>query len=235
VRILGIDPGSRTTGWGVLDSAGWDVRFVAHGVVKLRESDPLHERLRSLAEGLRAVLAEQRPDVVAVEAIFHAKSARSALILGHARGIALLAAAEALLPLHEYPPASVKSAVAGNGRAEKEQVQRALAMQLGMRELPMPLDASDALAVALCHAAEARFRDRLPALPPEIAAALGSKGRRRRHVASRATRPRPPPRPRAVWRASSCATTRRRCACRSCAPSPASGTTSPRSRTASRR
>jgi crossover junction endodeoxyribonuclease RuvC len=158
VRILGIDPGSRVMGWGVIDADGWDARFVAHGVVRLPGDAPLHERLKLIASGLSAVIEQQRPTVASVEAVFHAKNARAALVLGHARGVVLLVLAQASLPLFEYAPARVKTSVTGSGRAEKEQVQKALAVQLGLRQLPTPLDASDALAVAACHAAEARLR-----------------------------------------------------------------------------
>ena len=163
MRILGIDPGSRVTGWGVLDADGWDVKFVAFGAIRTTDGNALSERLQAIAAGLRGVIAEQKPDVAAVEEIFTARHPRGALVLGHARGVALLAAAEAGLRLHEYTPMQVKSAVTGTGRAEKTQVQAALATQLGMRELPHPLDASDALAIALCHAAEARLLARMPA------------------------------------------------------------------------
>ena len=163
MRILGIDPGSRVTGWGVLDADGWDVRFVAFGAIRTADGNTLSGRLQAIAAGLRGVIAEPRPDVAAVEEIFTARHPRGALVLGHARGVALLAAAEAGLMLHEYTPMQVKNAVTGTGRAEKAQVQAALATQLGMRELPQPLDASDALAVALCHAAEARALARMPA------------------------------------------------------------------------
>jgi crossover junction endodeoxyribonuclease RuvC len=161
MRILGIDPGSRVTGWGVLDCSGWEIRFVALGVVRTGDGDELGARLCRLAAGLREVIRSQAPDVAVVEQVFSARNARSALVLGHARGVVLLAAGEASLVIHEYAPTQVKTAVTGSGRAEKEQVQAALAAQLGLRTLPSPLDASDALAVALCHAATARFTSKL--------------------------------------------------------------------------
>lgn len=161
MRILGIDPGSRVTGWGVLDSSGWDIRLVAHGAIRAGDGGPLGERLVRLMEGLRQVIVAHGPDVVAIEEVFTAKNARAALVLGHARGVALLAACEAGISIHEYAPTRVKSAITGSGRAEKAQVQAALAVQLAMREIPRPIDASDALAVALCHAATARFTERV--------------------------------------------------------------------------
>ena len=176
VRILGIDPGSRITGWGVLDSSGWEIRFVAHGAIRAGGEGPLGDRLVLLMAGLREVIVAHGPQIVAIEQVFSAKSARAALVLGHARGVALLAACEAGLPVHEYAPTQVKGAVTGSGRAEKTQVQAALATQLGLRQLPHPLDASDALAVALCHAAASRFLDRLPGV---LADAPRPRARRR--------------------------------------------------------
>jgi crossover junction endodeoxyribonuclease RuvC len=162
MRVLGIDPGSRRTGWGVVDADGWEIAFVAAGAIRLdAEGSELATRLARLAEGLRGVLAAHAPECVAVEQVFSAKNSRSALVLGHARGVALLVAAEAGMPLHEYTPMQVKSAVAGWGRADKRQVQQAVATQLSLRCLPQPLDASDALAVATCHAGAARLEARL--------------------------------------------------------------------------
>lgn len=165
MRILGVDPGSRVTGWAVVEADGWDLSLLAAGVVRLPTREELSRRLLVLAGGLRDVIAAHGPAVVAVEQLFHAKNARSALTLGHARGVALLAAAEAELPLHEYTPAQVKSAVTGYGRADKRQVQQALMAQCGLREPLEPLDASDALAVAACHAGAARLERRLAAMP----------------------------------------------------------------------
>ena len=180
MRILGVDPGSRVTGWGVLDSSGWELRFIAHGVIRTGDG-PLGPRLVLLAQGLRAVIEEHGPEAAAIEQVFAAKNARSALVLGHARGALMLTASEAGLPIHEYTPMQVKSAVTGAGRAEKEQVRAALALQLGLKELPRPLDASDALAVAICHAAVSRLAARLPALMGAVPSrSLGlNRGRRR--------------------------------------------------------
>jgi crossover junction endodeoxyribonuclease RuvC len=163
VKILGVDPGSRVTGWGLVSTDGWDLTFVAHGVVKTGARLALPDRLRLIADGLEAVIGEHGPEAMAVEQVFAAKNARSALVLGHARGVALLSASRAGLSFHEYSPMQVKSSVTGYGRSEKEQVQRAVATQLCLRELPAPFDASDALAVALCHAAASRMSQRLAA------------------------------------------------------------------------
>ena len=162
MKILGVDPGSRVTGWGLVETDGWDLRHLAHGAFKLGSGE-LPTRLRVLAESLDEVLAEHRPEEMAVEQLFTAKNARSALVLGHARGVVLLAAARGGLSLHEYTPMQVKSSVTGYGKAEKQQVQAAVATQLCLREPPQPFDASDALAVALCHAAASRLSQRMAA------------------------------------------------------------------------
>ena len=163
MKILGVDPGSRVTGWGLVETDGWDLRFVAHGAIRTGEKSELPERLRRIAEALECLVAEHGPEAMAVEQVFTSNNARSALVLGHARGVVLLCGARAGVSLHEYTPMQVKSSVTGYGRAEKGQVQRAVATQLGLRELPKPLDASDALAVALCHAAASRLSRRIAA------------------------------------------------------------------------
>jgi crossover junction endodeoxyribonuclease RuvC len=150
MRVLGIDPGTRVTGFGVAESArGSRLRWIADGVIAPPENAPLAERLHAIFEGLTVVIAEHRPDAVAVEDIFHHRSIRSALTLGHARGVALLAAARAGLPVHAYPPATVKQAVTGHGRAEKHQVSRMVQVLLG--HTPERADSADALACALAH------------------------------------------------------------------------------------
>ena len=181
MRILGVDPGSRVTGWGVVDASGWEIRFVAHGVIRAGDEDALGPRLVRLAQGLRSVIAEHGAEEVAIENVFTAKNARSALVLGHARGVLMLAATEAGLPLHEYTPMQVKNAVTGAGRAEKEQVRAALTLQLGLTALPRPLDASDALAIAICHASVSRLAKRLPALLTETPARGHALGNLRRN------------------------------------------------------
>jgi crossover junction endodeoxyribonuclease RuvC len=152
--ILGIDPGSRRTGWGLIRKEGQRHIHVASGTIRLDEKQPLAERLAALDRALGGLLAEHRPRAVAVEQVFSAKSARSALVLGHARGVILAAVARAGAPLFEYTPAQVKQATVGNGRAEKQQVARMVAVLLNHRT-PLQEDQADALAVALTHAAAA--------------------------------------------------------------------------------
>jgi crossover junction endodeoxyribonuclease RuvC len=152
VRILGIDPGSRYCGYGVVERvAAGRVRYIECGVLEPRRTGSLPARLAEIAEGLREVFDELRPQAVAVEGVFHGVNARSALQLGHARGVALLLAGERDLTVFEYAPATVKRSVAGSGAATKEQVQSIVRMLCALKTAPR-LDASDALAVAICHA-----------------------------------------------------------------------------------
>lgn len=153
MRVLGIDPGSRHCGYGVVEAAtGSRLRWVAHGVLSPPAGDPLESRLRFIHAGLAEVIAETRPDACSVEEIFFAASVKSALVLGHARGVALLAAAQAGLPVHSYAASVIKQAVVGTGRAEKPQVARMVTVLLGLAADPVRSDATDALAVAITHA-----------------------------------------------------------------------------------
>jgi crossover junction endodeoxyribonuclease RuvC len=149
-RILGIDPGSRITGYGLIDVDGPRSVCVAHDVIQLG-AEPLPQRLLRLLQGLRALIEEHHPDEVAMEQVFVRRNVASALVLGEARGAALCAVAEAGLPLHEYAPASIKQAIAGSGRAEKPQIQHMVRVLLKLSAVPAE-DAADALACALCHA-----------------------------------------------------------------------------------
>ncbi len=150
-RVLGIDCGSAATGYGVIDTDGRSSRVVHSGVILTRSRLAFPQRLKQISDGLRQVIESCSPDVVSVEGIFSSINANSALKLGQVRGVALLAAAAAGLPVHEYSPLEVKSSVVGYGRAEKHQVQQMVQTLLGLQQTP-PEDAADALAVALCHA-----------------------------------------------------------------------------------
>jgi crossover junction endodeoxyribonuclease RuvC len=152
VRIFGIDPGSDRTGYGCIETDGSRHRIVVAGAIKSPALASFPEKLLNIHVGLTALLIECRPDCVAVENLFHAANARSALKLGHARGVAILAAVEAALPVAEYTPAEIKRAVVGYGRAEKQQVQHMVRLILALSVAPTPYDAADALAVAICHA-----------------------------------------------------------------------------------
>jgi crossover junction endodeoxyribonuclease RuvC len=152
MRILGIDPGSHVTGFGVVDHEGGRLRLVEAGALRAPRAGGLPERLRVVHEGLVELLVEHAPDLMAVEDVFIAKNARSSLVLGHARGAILLAAALRDIPVAEYAPRDVKLALTGNGAATKEQVRYMVVRLLSLGVEPSSLDVSDALAVALCHA-----------------------------------------------------------------------------------
>lgn len=152
MRVLGIDPGTRHCGWGVVETSfGSRLKWVAHGVVSPPPKDTLESRLRFIHEELAKAIRENAPDVCSVEEIFFAASVKSALVLGHARGVALLVAAQAGLSVHSYTPTLIKQAVVGYGRAEKTQVSRMVGAILGI-EPDGRSDATDALAIAITHA-----------------------------------------------------------------------------------
>ena len=151
MKIFGIDPGSDRTGYGCLETDGSRHRLVTCGSLSAPAGTPFPDRLLTIHAGLTLLLAEHRPDCVAVESIFHARNVRSALKLGHARGVALLAASEAGVPIVEYAPTEIKRAVVGFGRAEKNQVGQMVKLLLGLETAPSPHDVADALAVAICH------------------------------------------------------------------------------------
>jgi crossover junction endodeoxyribonuclease RuvC len=151
VRIFGIDPGSERTGYGCVEADGNRYRLIACGAISARSADAFPNRLARIHRELTALLASHRPDCVAIENLFHATNVRSALKLGHARGVAMLAAVEAGCEVMEYTPAEIKRAVVGYGRAEKHQVAQMIKLLLGLEKAPAPFDASDALAVAICH------------------------------------------------------------------------------------
>ena len=157
MRVLGVDCGSRITGYGVVDTDGTDCVLVRSGAIRSRPSDPLAVRLRQIHRGIVEVITEFQPDAAAFESLFYSNNVQSALKLGHVRGVSLFAAAEAELPVFEYSPLEVKSAVTGYGRAEKAQVQQMVCALLKLETFPEPFDASDALAVAICHVHSSRF------------------------------------------------------------------------------
>jgi crossover junction endodeoxyribonuclease RuvC len=159
--ILGIDPGLRVTGYGLVVQSGNEISALGHGVLAVDARLPLAERLRTLFDALREVIAHNDPAEVAIEQPFVAANVRSAMAVGEARAIAVLAAAQAGLPVHEYSPAEVKQSVCGYGRGPKEQVQEMVRLQLGLDAAPQPADAADALATALCHLIRRRAKSLL--------------------------------------------------------------------------
>jgi crossover junction endodeoxyribonuclease RuvC len=156
VIIFGIDPGSERTGYGCIQSDGRRHRLLACGALSAPAETAFADRLHAIHAGLVELLAAHRPDCVAIENIFHARNVRSALKLGHARGVALLAASAAGIAIVEYTPAEVKRAVVGFGRAEKQQVAQMVKLLLGLDVPPSPHDAADAVAIAICHVHSSR-------------------------------------------------------------------------------
>lgn len=151
MRVFGIDPGSERTGYGCVETDGSRHRMVICGAISAPSAAAFPDRLLAIHHRLGALLRDHHPDCVAIENVFHAANVRSALKLGHARGVAMLAAVEAGVPIAEYTPAEIKRAVVGYGRAEKPQVQHMVKLLLGLAAVPSPHDAADALAVAICH------------------------------------------------------------------------------------
>jgi crossover junction endodeoxyribonuclease RuvC len=148
--VLGLDPGTRNFGWGVVEKTGTRLTHVAHGVISVDEDLPLAERLVAIEKALVTIVATHAPNEASIESLFFAKDAQAAAKLGHARGVALLVCARSMLPSFEYAPARVKRTIAGAGRADKSQVAQMVRVILGLGEVPKA-DAADALAIALCH------------------------------------------------------------------------------------
>ena len=152
MRVLGIDCGTEYTGFGVVELALDDKLIcLVCGAIKLSPREPLPRRLSTIFKGLGEIIDEYRPDNVAIEDVFYALNVKSAFKLGQVRGVAMLAASSAGLDVAEYSPLTIKSAVVGYGKAEKQQVQHMVARLLNLREIPEPPDAADALAIAICH------------------------------------------------------------------------------------
>jgi crossover junction endodeoxyribonuclease RuvC len=165
VKVLGIDPGTAACGFGIVDADGGRLRAVEYGWWETSPRDAPEARLKRIHDEVADLIARHEPAAVALEESFVGADARIALSVGQARGAALVACAEADLPCAEYPPATVKQAVCGYGRAEKEQMQRMVCAVLGLAEVPRPHHAADALAVAICHA-----------LAPPLLAIAGGRG-----------------------------------------------------------
>lgn len=179
MRVLGIDPGSETTGWGVVegDNGGQSYRLVEYGVIKLVSTASFASRLLKISRGLEEVIDRLKPDACAIEEAFYSVNPKVILKLGQVRGVAMLAAERAALEIGEYSPRLVKQTVAGYGNAEKQQVQEMVRVLLALRAVPEPHDAADALAVAICHFHHAGVSRRLVAaearskINPTVAAA----------------------------------------------------------------
>ncbi len=164
MRVLGIDCGSEYTGFGVVEELA-DRRLTCHatGAIKLKTGTPMAAKLQKIFTELTAIIVEHRPEIVAIEDVFYAVNVKTALKLGQVRGVAMLAASSSGLEVAEYSPLSIKSAVVGYGRAEKEQVQLMVTRLLNLDVKPEPMDASDALAIAICHIHTASTNNRYQA------------------------------------------------------------------------
>jgi crossover junction endodeoxyribonuclease RuvC len=163
MRTIGIDPGTAIMGWGVVDEQAGQLAFVACGALTTPAGMPHHDRLLILYDGLRAILAEYKPEMAAVEELFFGKNVTTAITVGQARGIVLLAMVQAGVAVHEYKPLAVKQAVAGYGGADKKQMQEMVRMTLGLPGIIKPDDAADAVAIAICHAYTAPMLRRISA------------------------------------------------------------------------
>lgn len=158
MRVIGIDPGTAITGWGVVEGEGDDLVLIAHGVITTAAGTPLPQRLQTIYRDLSAIVQQWQPTTSAIEELFFSKNAKTALAVGHGRGAAMLALANADLPISEYKPLEVKQAITGHGGADKLQMQHMVKLLLKLDDIPRPDDAADALAVAICHLHSARLR-----------------------------------------------------------------------------
>ncbi len=161
MRVLGVDPGTAATGYGIVEEREDGLHAVRFGAISSTANLPFAQRLLRIYRDLRTLVTDLRPDCAAVEAVFFARNVQSALRLGHARGVALLVLAEAGIEIHEYSALEVKKAVTSFGQARKDQVQRMVQLLLRLPAAPQPADAADALAIAICHQHAARLRGRL--------------------------------------------------------------------------
>ena len=161
MRTIGIDPGTAIMGWGVVDESGGVLSLVAFGALTTPAGMAPPDRLLLLYDGLQAVLREHRPDSAAIEELFFGKNVNTAITVGQARGVALLALAQAGVAIREYKPTEVKQAVAGYGGADKKQMQEMVRLTLRLPAIPRPDDAADAVAIAICHAYSAPMLRRI--------------------------------------------------------------------------
>jgi crossover junction endodeoxyribonuclease RuvC len=157
MRVMGLDPGLGTTGYGLVDSNGQDLQAISFGIITTRPDCGLAIRLYQLHQQLHELLVRFSPDVVVIEQLFFGNNARTAIAVGQARGVLLLATAENNLPTAEYTPMQVKQAITGYGQADKRQMQKMVALLLSLNELPHPDDAADALAIAICYINSSRL------------------------------------------------------------------------------
>lgn len=158
MRVIGIDPGTAITGWGIVEGDGDDLRLIACGAITTAAGTPLPQRLQIIYRQLTEIIEQWQPQDSAIEELFFSKNAKTALAVGHGRGAAMLALANANLPIAEYKPLEVKQAIVGYGGADKLQMQQMVKLLLSLEATPRPDDVADALAVAICHLHSARLR-----------------------------------------------------------------------------
>ena len=164
MRILGIDPGYAILGYGVIEKTGNHFRAIDYGAVTTHKDMPMDQRLAHLYDSLREIIEEQRPDVASIEQLYFNNNAKTAINVGQARGVAVLACVKGGVPIAEYTPLQIKQALVGYGRADKKQVQFMVKTMLNLAEVPKPDDTADALAAAICHGHSADTRNRLKQL-----------------------------------------------------------------------
>ncbi len=166
MRVLGVDPGTLTSGYGIVAEEDHKIFHVVSGGISPSANQPFPKRLKKIYEELEKIIGKYKPHVVAIEDLFVSKNIKSALKLGHARGVAILAAMNAGIPVFEYAPLEVKQALVGNGKADKKQVQFMVKTLLDLQKVPHPADAADALAAAICHIHSSRLREILKSPAP---------------------------------------------------------------------
>ncbi len=164
MRVLGIDPGSETLGWGVVEGSGLKYSLVDFGTVKSSPREQFSKRLLKISDGVEAVIAKYQPDVISVEEAFYATNVKVALKLGQVRGVVLLIGEKSNLEISEFSPRLIKQTVVGYGNAEKHQVQEMVRLLLKMKTVPQPHDAADALAIAICHFHHAGLQSKIKKL-----------------------------------------------------------------------
>ncbi|MGB9177662.1 MAG: crossover junction endodeoxyribonuclease RuvC [Pyrinomonadaceae bacterium] len=183
MRVLGIDPGSETTGWGVVEGDGRRYKLVEYGTVKAPPRERFSARLLKISDGIEEIIARLKPDTFSIEEAFYATNVKVALKLGQVRGVCLLTAERAGLEIHEYSPRLVKQVVVGYGNAEKHQVQEMVRVLLSLTKIPEPNDAADALALAICHFHHAGTQQRVLAAEARIKVASRNLPTTRRRTA----------------------------------------------------
>jgi crossover junction endodeoxyribonuclease RuvC len=182
VRVLGIDPGSETTGWGVVEGDGRHYRLIEYGTIKASPRESFSARLLKISDGIEAVITRLQPDAFSIEEAFYATNVKVALKLGQVRGVALLAAERARLDINEYSPRLIKQTIVGYGNAEKHQVQEMVRVLLSMASVPQPHDAADALAIAICHFHHAGSKERILAADARVTLAASRTPATRRRA-----------------------------------------------------